>query len=54
MAYAVLMLLRGVRVKVRYSHSTASDHCRQTSIEGVDGSQTYASVFFHQIGGFIR
>ena len=43
MAYAVMMLSRGGEIP----HSTRRIIGRQASIEGVDGSQTYASVFFH-------
>jgi hypothetical protein len=47
MAYAVLMLSRGGEVKLDIPHSTRRIIGRQASIDGVDGSQTYASVFFH-------
>ena len=47
MAYAVLMLSRGGEVKIDIPHSTRRIIGRQASIEGLDGSQTYASVFFH-------
>ena len=47
MAYAVLMLSRGGEVKFDIPHSTRRIIGRQTSIDGVDGSQIYASVFFH-------
>ena len=47
MAYAVLMLSRGGEVKFDIPHSTRRIIGRQASIDGVDGSQTYASVFFH-------
>jgi hypothetical protein len=47
MAYAVLMLSRGGEVKFDIPHSTRRIIGRQTSIDGADGSQTYASVFFH-------
>ncbi len=47
MAYAVLMLSRGGEVKFDIPHSTRRIIGRQASIEGADGSQTYASVFFH-------
>jgi hypothetical protein len=47
MAYAVLMLSRGGEVKMDLPHSTRRIIGRQASIDGVDGSQTYASVFFH-------
>ena len=47
MAYAVLMLSRGGEVRIDIPHSTRRIIGRQASIEGADGSQTYASVFFH-------
>jgi hypothetical protein len=47
MAYAVLMLSRGGEVKIDIPHSTRRIIGRQASIDGVDGRQTYASVFFH-------
>ena len=47
MAYAVMMLSRGGEVVFNIPHSTRRIIGRQASIEGVDGSQTYASVFFH-------
>jgi hypothetical protein len=47
MAYAVLMLSRGGEVKFDIPHSTRRIIGRQASIDGGDGSQTYASVFFH-------
>jgi hypothetical protein len=47
MAYAVMMLSRGGEVKFDIPHSTRRIIGRQASIDGVDGSQTYASVFFH-------
>jgi hypothetical protein len=47
MAYAVLMLSRGGEIKIDIPHSTRRIIGRQASIDGVDGSQTYASVFFH-------
>src|SRR5215468_1759222 len=47
MAYAVMMLSRGGEVKIDIPHSTRRIIGRQASIDGVDGSQTYASVFFH-------
>src|SRR5882757_5045989 len=47
MAYAVMMLSRGGEVKIDVPHSTRRIIGRQASIDGVDGSQTYASVFFH-------
>jgi hypothetical protein len=47
MAYAVLMLSRGGEIKLDIPHSTRRIIGRQASIDGVDGSQTYASVFFY-------
>jgi hypothetical protein len=47
MAYAILMLSRGGEVKFDLPHSTRRIIGRQASIDGVNGSQTYASVFFH-------
>jgi hypothetical protein len=47
MAYAVLMLSRGGEVKIDIPHSTRRIIGRQVGIDGLDGSQTYASVFFH-------
>jgi len=47
MAYAVLRLSRGGEVKIDSPHSTRRIVGRQASIDGVDGSQIYASVFFH-------
>ena len=47
MAYAVMMLSRAGEVKIDIPHSTRRIIGRQASIDGVDGSQTYASVFFH-------
>ena len=47
MAYAVLMLSRGGEIKIDIPHSTRRIIGRQVSIDGLDGSQTYASVFFH-------
>jgi hypothetical protein len=47
MAYAVMMLSRGGEIIFNIPHSTRRIIGRQASIEGVDGSQTYASVFFH-------
>jgi hypothetical protein len=47
MAYAVLMLSRRGEVKFDIPHSTRRIVGRQASIDGVDGGQTYASVFFH-------
>ena len=55
MAYAVLMLSRGGDVKIDIP-STRRIIGRQASIDGVDGRQTYASVFTFSftIGSFIR
>ena len=47
MAYAVMMLSRGGVINFNIPHSTRRIVGRQASIDGVDGSQTYASVFFH-------
>jgi len=48
MAYAVMMLSRRKgEVNFNIPHSTRRIIGRQASIDGVDGSQTYASVFFH-------
>ena len=47
MAYAVFMLSRGGEIKIDIPHSTRRIVGRQVSIDGVDGSQTYAAVFFH-------
>ena len=47
MAYAVMMLSRGGELKMNLPHSTRRIIGRQASIDGVDGSQTYASVFYH-------
>jgi hypothetical protein len=47
MAYAILMLSRGGEVKIDIPHSTRRINGRQASIDGMDGSRTYASVFFH-------
>jgi hypothetical protein len=47
MAYAVMMLSQRGEVKFDIPHSTRRIIGRQASIDGVDGSQTYASVFFH-------
>ena len=47
MAYAVLMLSRRGEIKFDIPHSTRRIIGRQASIDGVDGSQIYASVFFH-------
>ena len=47
MAYAVFMLSRGREVNFDIPHSTRRIVGRQASIDGVDGSHTHASVFFH-------
>ncbi len=47
MAYAMMMLSRRGEVKFDIPHSTRRIVGRQASIDGADGSQTYASVFFH-------
>jgi hypothetical protein len=48
MAYAVMMLSRKKgEINFNIPHSTRRIIGRQASIDGVDGSQTYASVFFH-------
>jgi hypothetical protein len=47
MAYAVLMLSRRGEMKFDIPHSTRRIIGRQASIGEADGSQTYASVFFH-------
>jgi hypothetical protein len=47
MAYAVSKLSRGGEVKIDIPHSTRRIIGRQANIDGVDGSQIYASVFFH-------
>jgi hypothetical protein len=47
MAYAVFMLSRRGELKFNFPHVTRRVVGRQASIGGVDGSQTYASVFFH-------
>jgi hypothetical protein len=47
MAYAMFMLSRGGEIRFNFPHSTRRIIGRQASIDGVDGSQTYASVFFH-------
>ena len=47
MAYAVFMLSRGSELKFNLPHATRRVIGRQASIGGADGSQTYASVFFH-------
>ena len=47
MAYAVMMLSRSGEIQFNIPHSTRRIIGRQASIDGADGSQTYASVFFH-------
>lgn len=47
MAYAVFMLSRRGELKFNVPHATRRITGRQAIIDGVDGSQTYASVFFH-------
>jgi hypothetical protein len=47
MAYAVFMLSRRGEVKFNIPHATRRVIGRQAGIDGVDGSQTYASVFYH-------
>ena len=47
MAYAVFTLSRRGEVKINIPHSTRRIIGRQASIDGEDGSQIYASVFFH-------
>jgi hypothetical protein len=47
MAYAVFMLSRRGELKFNFPHVTRRVIGRQASIVGADGSQTYASVFFH-------
>jgi hypothetical protein len=47
MAYAVFMLSRWGELKFNFPHLTRRVIGRQASIGGADGSQTYASVFFH-------
>ncbi len=47
MAYAVFMLSRRGALKFNIAHSTRRVIGRQASIDGADGSQTYASVFVH-------
>jgi hypothetical protein len=47
MAYAVFMLSRRGEITVNIPYVTRRIIGRQASIDGVDGSQTYASVFFH-------
>jgi hypothetical protein len=47
MAYAVMMLSRTGEIQFNIPHSTRRIIGRQASIDGLDGSQTYISVFFH-------
>src|SRR5579871_4347869 len=47
MAYAVFMLSRRGELQFNIPHSTRRVIGRQARLEGADGSQTYASVFFH-------
>ena len=47
MAYAVFMLSRKGEVRFNIPHVTRRIIGRQAIIDGVDGSQTYASVFAH-------
>ena len=47
MAYAVFKLSRGGEVKIDIPHSTRRIIGRQASIDAIDGSQIYASIFFH-------
>jgi hypothetical protein len=47
MAYAVFMLSRRGEITVNIPYVTRRIIGRQATIGGVDGSQTYASVFFH-------
>ena len=47
MAYAVFMLSRRGEIKIHIPHSTRRIIGQQASLDGVDGSVTYASVFFH-------
>jgi hypothetical protein len=47
MAYALFILSRRGEIKMNFPHSTRRIIGRQASIDGVDGSLTYASVFFH-------
>jgi hypothetical protein len=47
MAYAVFMLSRKGELRFNLPHVTRRIIGRQASIDGADGSQTYASVFFH-------
>jgi hypothetical protein len=47
MAYAVFMLSRKGELRLNLAHATRRIIGRQAIIDGVDGSQVYASVFFH-------
>jgi hypothetical protein len=47
MAYAVFMLSRKGELRFNIPHATRRIIGRQAIIDGVDGSETYASVFFH-------
>jgi hypothetical protein len=47
MAYAVFMLSQKGELKFNVPHATRRIIGRQVIIGGADGSQTYASVFFH-------
>jgi hypothetical protein len=47
MAYAVFMLSRKGELRFNIPHSTRRIIGRQASIDGPDGSQTYASIFVH-------
>ena len=47
MAYAVFMLARKGELTFNAPHATRRIVGRQAIIDGADGSQTYASVFFH-------
>jgi hypothetical protein len=47
MAYAVFMLSRNGELRFNVPHLTRRIVGRQASIDGADGSWTYASVFFH-------
>jgi hypothetical protein len=47
MAYAVFMLSQKGELKLNVPHATRRIIGRQAIIDGVDGSETYVSVFFH-------
>jgi hypothetical protein len=47
MAYSVFMLSRKGELRFNIPHVTRRIIGRQAIIDGMDGSQTYASVFFH-------